>query len=351
MSNAVVPPGKPIKLVVWDLEGAVLAAPVSDAGAAALRPGAQALIAALDERGILQSLVASQAGEPARAVLRRLGILDYLLAPQLGARARPEAVVQIAGAVNLALDATLVIAGGPGTKAEFAAVHPEVRAVTADRIADLADDPLMGHSLAAVEPRPRRVVYAEELARAEAERSFAGSREAFVAELAMTLTVARATRSELHRVRELVARTNQLGATYADDELIALIDSPRHACWLVSLVDRFGDCGQVGLVVVELGAAQWTLQLLQCSCRVLPRGVDAIVLHELQRQARCAEARLVVEVRPTRKNEAMVAAYHRAGFTAAGARGDVQILACDHLEPPPIPRGVHVRFERPPSRS
>jgi FkbH-like protein len=341
MSEEVLP-GKPVKLVVWNLDDPRWSAPLIEGEICTL-------IETLDDRGILQSVVTRRASEPARAMLQRLELAAYFLAPQLGTQTPGAAVAEIAQRLNLALDATLVIGDDPDDPGAIPRAHPQVRAVACaapDGYARLADDPRMGHSLAGLEPRPRRLVYLEEQARAEAERSFAGSKQAFVASLGMQLTLALATAADLHRVRELVTRTNQLGVSYGDDELAQLLRSPDHLCWLVSLADRFGDCGQVGLVVVERGARRWTLQLFQFSCRVLPRGVDTIVLDELVRRAQAADVPLVVQARPTRKNEAMLAAYHRAGFAPCDAHDDVILLARVAAELPPVPPGVRVTFTR-----
>lgn len=339
MSDVIVPAGKPIKLVVWDLDDVLWRAAAGVDRAPALPAGIGALIATLDARGILMAGV-TQRGAEATDALHRLGVRPYLLSVESGPRA--DAIVQIADAWNLALDATLVLGGAADP---LACMPPGVRIVTgdADPLARLADDPLLGAG-AALEPRPRRLIYLEERARVAAERGFAGSRDAFFSGLGMQLRLAPATPAELPRVRELVTRTNQLGVTYDDDALAALIASPRHACWLVSLADRFGDCGQVGLVVVERAATRWTLQLLQCSCRALPRGIDAIALHAVMRQARAAGVALVAAVRPTRKNEALRAAYDRAGFVAAGEDGDVVLLTHDLVDVPAAPPGVAVRF-------
>jgi FkbH-like protein len=349
--SEVIPPGKPIKLVAWQLDDPCWSASLAGGD---LEPGVRALIAQLDDHGVMQSVVTRRPPSSALSALRRLALADYFLVPQLGADAPAAAITEAAQRLNLALDATLVIGGEPHALGALAAALPQVRTIAfpvPEHQAALAGDPLLGASLAALEPRPRRMLYLEEQARAQAERDFPGPRQAFLASLDMQLTLTPASAGDLHRVRELVTRSNQLGVRYGDDELAQLLGSPRHTCWLVGLVDRFGDCGQVGLVLIERTGERtgerWALQLLQFSCRALPRGVDTIVLHELVRRAQAAGAALVVQARPTSKNEAMLAAYHRAGFAPCGAADDVVLLArADAAELPPVPPGVHVTFAR-----
>lgn len=342
MSEPVVPPGKPIKLVIWDLDDLRWA----DAGGEPPRE----VITALDERGILQSVIArGEPGSPWPSRLERLGVAEYFLCPQLDVRdasAAPAAVRDIARALNLHLDATLVV-GDAAARALCEAV-PELRAIAPAAAGRLVADPLIGPSLIGIEPRPRRLIYREDHARTQAQRAFPGSLQEFAATLAMRITLAPATASDLPRLRELVNRSNQLGITCSDSELEELRSSPERACLLIALEDRFGDCGKVGLAVVELGCAEWTLRLLQFSCRVLPRGVDAIVLGWILRQASAAGVALVTEVVPTSKNQAAIEAYQRAGFTEIERRGERRVLAHDLAALPPAPSWVTVTYEPPP---
>jgi FkbH-like protein len=177
-----------------------------------------------------------------------------------------------------------------------------------------------------MEPRPRQLVYAEEQTRQQSEREFSGSREAFLATLNTVITMRLASPAHLHRVTELVTRTNQLGIKYSQADLEALLASASHECWLVSLRDRFGDCGQVGFVLLAISSGCWTLELFLFSCRVLPRGVDTIVLNALLRRARAAHVRLRAHFRSTSRNESLWLAYQRAGFTPLTSNGDWHVL-------------------------
>jgi FkbH-like protein len=344
MSEPVVPPGKPIKLVIWDLDDARWT------GAAAEPP--RAAIAALDERGILQSVIGRTPAPPGApgwmARLEQLGVADYLLCPrpELGDAGDAAAAVRdIVHALNLHLDATLVV--GDRAAGALCEAVPELRTIAPADVDRLVADPLIGPSLAGIEPRPRRLIYREEQARTAAQRAFRGSLQEFAATLAMRITLAPAAAADLPRLRELVNRSNQLGVTCSDSELEELCSAPERACLLVALEDRFGDCGKVGLAVVELGCAEWTLRLLQFSCRVLPRGVDAIVLGWILRQASAAGVALVTEVVPTSKNHAAIEAYQRAGFTEIERRGERRVLAHDLAGLPPAPSWVTVTYEPP----
>jgi predicted enzyme involved in methoxymalonyl-ACP biosynthesis len=95
---------------------------------------------------------------------------------------------------------------------------------------------------------------------------------------------------------------------------------------LVSLRDRFGDCGNVGVVLMEISSRCWTLQLFLFSCRVAQRGVNAMVLNSLLREASKAGVRLFAQFKPTSKNETLLQEYLSAGFEHIGSEGGLQIL-------------------------
>jgi FkbH-like protein len=338
--DVVVPPGKPIKLVVWDLDDTLW----SDGHGASAERRVRELITALDERGILQSAISSDSAPDS---VSRLGVAEYFLSPQVATAGKSHAVMQIASALNIGLDGVLLINDDPRERADVARAHPAVRAIAPAAIDRLPGDPLMGKSLVGIEPRPRRLLYLEDQIRAQYERSFTGSSAALAASLATRLTLAPATPADLHRVKELVNRTNQLGASYSDDELAQLIRSPDHACWLVSLEDRFGDCGQVGLALVGLAPACWTLRLLVFSCRVAARGVSTAVLHALLARARDAGVRCLAEIKPTAKNQAMLIAYLQAGFEETEPRDDLTMLSHALTDIPPLPATLQLRFADP----
>jgi FkbH-like protein len=325
MIEGVVPSGKPIKLVVWTLEGSLLLSSAEDG--APVHPLARSLVATLDERGVLQSIVGNADDvERAQATLQRLGLAQFFLYPRLGTRVKSQAVREIAAELNVGLGSVLVIDGEPLECKAVAQAYPEVRCLAPAVLEHLADDPLMGHSLAGIEARPRRLIYLEEQARKQSQSNFAGSDAEFLATLDMQITVSPAGGADLARVKELVNRANQLCVTYTDEELTRLLRSPEHLCWLVSLRDRFGDCGQVGLALIETASGCWTLQLLLFSCRVMAREIDAIVTSFILRRARSAGVRLLAQFKRSSRNDALWLAYQRAGFRQIGTRADLILL-------------------------
>jgi predicted enzyme involved in methoxymalonyl-ACP biosynthesis len=89
----------------------------------------------------------------------------------------------------------------------------------------------------------------------------------------------------------------------------------------------------------------WTLKLLLMSCRVVSRGVGAVLLNLLLRMARDAGVRLMAEFVPTERNRMMYVTYKFAGFGEVEKRGDLVLLAHDLREIQALPNYVQVEVQ------
>lgn len=345
--SLVVPARRPIRLVVWNLDTALEIRARRESADVTINPFFRQFVATLDERGILQSVVSGAHLGAKLSWPRRLELGEYFLCPALGVSATARGIEQIAGTLNIALRATLLIHSDAAERDEVTRALPDVRAVPPSAVYPMLNDPLMGESLATLEARPRRLLYLEELTRLRTEQDFQGSRDEFLAMLDMQLILAGATREDLYRLRELVSRPNQLGASLGDDELARLCASPDHSCLVVSLEDQFGDCGKVGFVLMERAPRHWTLQLFLFSCRVVRRAVDRIVLDFILRWARQAGVQLFAQFKPTSQNQPLLHAYIAAGFEQIDKRDELVILEhrLEHFQDLPCPgRQVSLRL-------
>jgi methoxymalonate biosynthesis protein len=137
------------------------------------------------------------------------------------------------------------------------------------------------------------------------------------------MRIARATEEDLSRVEELTVRTSQMNATgvhYSATTLRSLLADSRYEVLVVTLADRFGPHGAVGIVLLEKHPALekdpgvWHLKLLATSCRVISFGAGSIILNWLINQAVVARVHLVADFRGTDRNRIMEVAYRFAGF-------------------------------------
>ena len=87
-------------------------------------------------------------------------------------------------------------------------------------------------------------------------------------------------------------------------------------------------------------AEHWTLRLLLMSCRVMSRGVGALLLNFLIGQAQLAGVRLRADFIPNDRNRAMAVTYAFAGFKKVGERDGVHQLELASPVARPVPAYV-----------
>ncbi|MEZ4454026.1 MAG: HAD-IIIC family phosphatase [Nannocystaceae bacterium] len=337
-----------IKCVVWDLDHTLWSGVLLEDPQVELRAEARAMILALDERGILQSIASRNDAARALAELERLGLAEYFLHPQIHWGAKSGSVRTIAERLNLGLDALAFIDDQPFERDEVRSELPEVQCHDPAELPALLDRPEFCPRFITEDSRRRRAMVREDLARAADEERFDGPKEAFLAGLEMVFTISRASEADLRRAEELTLRTNQLnttGYTYSHDELDHLRRSDRHLLLIAGLDDRYGSYGKIGLALVELGDAAWTVKLLLMSCRVMSRGVGTVLMHHLMRRAQAAGVRLLAEFVPNDRNRMMYVTYKFGGFREVERRGEVHLLEHDLVGVPPPPTSLTIHTE------
>jgi FkbH-like protein len=304
------------------------------------------VIRALDARGILHSVASRNDADLAMAQLKRCGLAEYFLHPQINWNPKSGSVAAIAGALNIGLDSIAFVDDQPFELAEVAFVHPQVLCVRADEIDTAVFEwEEFQPQFVTDESRRRRHMYLSGIIRDQAEKESRAVGEDFLATLDMVFTIGPARKEDLQRAEELTIRTNQLnstGRTYSYEELRALCESPDHLLLVAELEDRFGPYGKIGLALVETGGPVWTLRLLLMSCRVMSRGVGTVLLNHVMSLACDSGARLHAEFIETGRNRMMYVTYRFAGFQEVGHNGDATVLEADLRRIQPHPRHLTV---------
>jgi FkbH-like protein len=341
-----------LKCVVWDLDDTLWDGVLIEGDDVRLRPGAREAVRTLDERGILQSVASkndrAQADAALRRFLRRFGLAEYFLYPEIHWGSKAESLRRIAGALNIGLDAVAFVDDQPFERDDVAFSLPEVCCIDAAHLAGLTSMPALMPHFVTEDARRRRHLIVADTARAAAETRFDGPREEFLATLGMRFAVGRASASDLRRVEELTIRTNQLNATgytYSYEELDRLRLSDDHLLLVAGLHDRYGSYGKIGVALVERAARTWTLKLLLMSCRVMSRGVGSVMLAHVMEEARRARVDLHAEFVPTDRNRPLYVLYRFAGFEELETSGAVTLLRHPLAEPVQFPSYVDVVVE------
>ena len=313
----------PAKVLVWDLDETLWTGTLAEDGPDGVtpRPEAVAALKALDARGVLHSVASkNDAGEAAMA-LRRFGLYDYFLHPQVGWGPKSASVGAIAAALDLGLDSVVFVDDQPFERAEVCAAHPGVRTLDHMQVAALPDHPWFDHP-AAPEAARRRSLYQAEAARGRAAAVAGGDYLAFLRASALVLDVRPLDAADALRVHELSQRTNQLnftGAKFTRGEVEAMIapPDPRHARLTLRCTDAWGDYGLIGFADLDLASGE--LASFFMSCRVQRKRVEhAAFAHLAARLAARGHDGFKVRFRATERNGASVRLLEELGFTRAG---------------------------------
>jgi FkbH-like protein len=334
-----------VKCVVWDLDNTVWDGVLLEGDAVSLRDGIVETIQELDRRGILNSIASANDHDAAVAKLETFGLKEYFLYPEINWNPKSASLQAIAKSLNIGLDCFAFVDDQPFEREEVAFVHPTVLCIDAVDVYDLLSIPRMMPRFITSESRLRRQMYKSDIERNRIQTEFDGSNEEFLATLNMVFKVKPAEESDLQRAEELTVRTHQLnttGYTYSYGELARLRQSSDHLLLVASLDDKYGTYGTIGLALVELGEAVWLLKLLLMSCRVMSRGVGAIMMNYIMSQAREANARLRAHFIPNGRNRMMYVTYRFGGFKEVEKEGDLIILENDLARIQPFPGYVEV---------
>jgi FkbH-like protein len=243
----------------------------------------------------------------------------------------------IASELSLGLDAMVFLDDNPVERGLVRQILPEVA------VPELPDDPaLYARTLAAAgyfealtfsaEDRARADFY-QDNARRVALQSQAGDVNAYLASLEMTITFQPFDATGRARITQLINKSNQFNLTTRRYTEIDVAAAEADCFTLqVRLADRFGDNGMISVIVCRpAGPATWEIDTWLMSCRVLSRGVEAMVLREIIAAAREQRiSRLVGVYRPTSRNGMVSDHYAKLGFSPAGTQADGTTLW--HLE-------------------
>jgi FkbH-like protein len=311
---------KKVKCIIWDLDNTLWNGILSEGDTVTLRNNIPTILQVMDQRGLLQSIASKNSDEPAFAQLRKFGIGDYFLYPQINWGEKSASIYRIATELNIGMDTIAFIDDDPFERDAVFHTYPEIRCFDEHIIDDLPDQEWFIPKLISDETPLRRRMYQQNIIRTEAEKS-AGDKQKFLESLQLTFQIREAGIEDLKRVEELTLRTNQLNATgytYSYEELESLIQSKEYRLYVSDLEDRYGSYGKIGVALIKCEGDDWYLKLLLMSCRVMSRGVGNVMLNFLILLAKEKGKRLYAEYLPTEHNRIMLITYKFAGFEEVG---------------------------------
>jgi FkbH-like protein len=176
-----------------------------------------------------------------------------------------------------------------------------------------------------VEDRRRGELYRQR-AQAESMRERAASVEDYYRDLSMQLSFAAVDRASLARTAQLTQKTNQFNVTTRRSSEADVARRVADRSWIVttvSLRDRFGDNGIVGVIMAKQVGTVVEIDTLLLSCRVIGRGVETAMLAHVCDRARERGATAVSgTIIPTPKNEPVRDLFTRHSFVKLAEETD-----------------------------
>lgn len=338
-----------IKCVVWDLDNTLWKGTLLEDPKVELYDGIREIMHALDKRGILQSIASKNDYNLAIERLRELGVSDYFLYPQIHWGPKSDSINRIRQDLNIGIDTFAFIDDQTFEREEVAFAHPEVVCIDAAQIDKVLDMPEFNPRFITEDSAKRRQMYLADIARKKVEEHFEGPQEDFLATLEMVLTIGTPKSEDLKRAEELTMRTNQLnttGYTYSHDELDFFRHSEQHNLLIAGLDDKYGSYGKIGLVLIECSKDSWLIKLLLMSCRVMTRGVGAVLINHIRNEARANGVRLFAEMIPNDRNRMMYMTYKFNHFHEHKTREDgLVVFENDLSRVQPFPNYLTVKIE------
>jgi len=216
---------------------------------------------------------------------------EHIVGHKINWAPKSENIRQLASELNLGLDSFLFLDDNPIEVAEVCSTHAGITGIQVSMSGPGATQfdhlwPLDCRRVSA-EDAKRAESYRQNLSRVR-ERQQASDFSSFIDGLNLNIRLEGPHDAVLPRLEQLTERTNQFNINNVKRSGAALSqqDAAEHGAVLaVSVSDKFGDYGIVGLLAVETEQQDLVVNTFLMSCRVLGRGVEHRMISEIGRLA------------------------------------------------------------------
>jgi FkbH-like protein len=135
----------------------------------------------------------------------------------------------------------------------------------------------------------------------------------------MVISIRLAEQKDIKRISQLTNRTNQFNLTtrrYSETDIAAMMKDKSKRVYTLSLKDKFGDNGMVGVAIVNCAGDKWDIDTFLMSCRIIGRQAeDALFDRILRDAAKQQVSKVEAEYIPTAKNKLVAEFWDRLGLT------------------------------------
>ncbi len=280
---------KKLKMVIWDLDETLWKGTIDNDDIVEIPKHNIALINALTDHGIINSICSKNDKEKVENYLKAAGLWDLFVFASIDWSAKGNRIKAMIKEIGLRAENVLFIDDNHLNieEVEFyvpgiITAYPSVTVVLLEEL--LASDK-------EIDPTHKRLKQYKILEEKSKQRTHFGSAKEFLKSCRISLVIHTDCREEEERIYELIQRSNQLNFTKkrsSREEVHTMLSNPDYNCGTVWVKDCFGDYGMVGFYAVKEGKAEHLL----FSCRTIGMGIEQYVYHSLD----CPEISIVGEV-------------------------------------------------------
>lgn len=324
------------KCVVVDLDNTLWGGVIGEDGVAGIKlgteyPGSafvefQRALRSLQRRGILLAIASkNNPADVEQVFAEHRGMLlgkEHFAEMQIHWEPKSASLERIAARLNIGLEHMVFVDDNPTECAQVRRALPMVTVIQLparpeDYVRALLQDGWFDAVSTTAEDARRGALY-QQRAQAEEMRATAGNLEEFYRDLDMEIDIVPVHAQTLARTAQLTQKTNQLNLTtrrYSEAQVAQRMADPRWTVLTVSVRDRFGDNGIVGVMMAHEDGDRLDVDTLLLSCRVIGRTVETAMLAHLCGIAARAGLRAVTAcLIPTDKNHPVRGMLPEHGF-------------------------------------
>ncbi len=309
----------PYKVIAVDCDETLWSGVVGEAGPTGIdldagRKAFQEFLIHQQQAGMLLCLCSKNNPEDVEEVFRLRSDMplkrEHITAIRVNWNPKPDNLRELANELQLGLDSFIFIDDNPLECGQVKAAYPEVLTlslpVSTGAIPQYLANVWAFDKFGTTEEDRKRSEYYRQNRERDQFQQQAPSLEGFLAGLELKIDIDPLTAEQLPRASQLTQRTNQFNCTTLrrnEDEMRKLWTSGEREFLTVTVSDRFGEYGLVG--VLGYGAAKDALEVdtFLLSCRVLGRGVEHNMLRKLGEMAQSRSlARVELQFVPSKKN-------------------------------------------------
>lgn len=175
------------------------------------------------------------------------------------------------------------------------------------------------------------------------EKERIGDLNSYLHSLKTQVKICLATDQDLPRVHQLFSKTNQFNLTtirYSMSDIEAFHKHGHDSIIIVSVQDKFGDLGTVGLSLLKKREHQLLIDSFILSCRAMGRGIETALINYIKREYLLSQKslKLMGSYIPTKKNMPTKDFFESQGFVlvSEGTNGEkyYEVLSEDASEVP-----------------